>query len=265
MNLRLPHAIGRIVSAALSLILPASLWLSTAPALAADEEIQVYLDDMRAPGKFGVDVHNNYVFKGRGSPDYPGEQPPGRVYRLTPEFTYGVTDQLEFGLYLLTTRDAAGSWHGDGAKVRVKFIAPHDAEKGWFWGGNLEIGRTDSRVSETPWNAQFKGILGWRGGAWLLAANPNINFKLSRNGGPVTDSLDLKLNRKVDEKTGLGLEAYTEWGPLRRPDAWNRNSKTVFAVVDHDFGDFDLNLGVGRGLTHEADRWLFKFIVGTTF
>lgn len=48
-------------------------------------------------------------------------------------------------------------------------------------------------------------------------------------------------------------------------DSLSKNSKTLFAVVDHDFDSFNLNVGIGRGLTGEADRWVFKFIVGTHF
>jgi hypothetical protein len=44
-----------------------------------------------------------------------------------------------------------------------------------------------------------------------------------------------------------------------------KNSKTLYAVVDHEFENFDVNLGIGKGLTHDADRWTLKFIVGTHF
>jgi hypothetical protein len=104
----------------------------TSPAHAAPEEIEVYLHDMKEPGKWSVDVHNSYVFSGRRTPDYPGVQPPGKVYRLTPEFTYGLTPQLELGLYVLTTRSAQGDFHADGGKPRLKYIAPHNADAGFF-------------------------------------------------------------------------------------------------------------------------------------
>lgn len=234
---------------------------TTMPCQAAPEEIQVYLDDMKAPGQASIDFHNNYVFTGRRAPDYAGEQPPEHVYRLTPELNYGLTDVLELGLYLLSTRDSAGGIHGDGAKVRLKYIAPHASDAGIFWGVNFEVGRTSLRVSETPWNAELKGILGWRNGAWLVAFNPNIDGSLSR-GGPATADIDFKVAYSIDPKTQVGLEAYNELGPARHLQSWSRNSKTAYAVIDREFGAFDLNLGIGRGLTHDADRWTIKFIVG---
>jgi hypothetical protein len=236
-----------------------------APAQAAPEEIQVYMDDMRDPGQLGVDVHNNYVFSGRRTAEYAGEQPPGKVYRLTPEFAYGLTREFELGLYVLTTRDAQGNFHGDGGKLRIKYIAPHDAEAGPFWGANFEVGATSRRVSETRWNAEIKGIAGYRRGPWTFAFNPNVDWSISPGGGPAALDIDFKLSYDIGAKTELGLESYNELGPIRNVSLSGENSRTVFAVIDKDFGKFDLNAGIGRGLTGASDRWLVKFIVGTNF
>jgi hypothetical protein len=235
------------------------------PAVAAPEEIQVYLDDMSAPGQFGVDVHNNYVFSGTSTPSYAGEQPPSHVYRLTPEFYYGLSDRLELGLYVLSSRAADADPKVDGGKVRIKYIAPHDATAGPFWGANLEIGKTSLRVSPEPWNAELKGIFGYRTGPWTLAVNTNIDWSLSQHGGPATFDVDAKAAYAIDVKTQVGVETYNEFGPLSNLDPLRKNSKTLFLVLDHEFEKFEMNFGVGRGLTSESDRWLLKFIVGTHF
>jgi hypothetical protein len=232
---------------------------------AAPEEIQVYLDDLRDPGQLGVDLHNNFVVSGRSTPDYPGEQAPAKVYRLTPEFAYGLTKTTELGFYLLSTRDADGNLHGDGIKARIKYIAPHDLEAGFFWGANLEVGKSSRRVSETPWNAEIKGIFGYRTGPWTLAVNPNLDWSLSQGGGPVTGDVDLKANYAIDAKTQVGLESYNEFGPIRHLSTSTANGRMLFAVLDRDFGNFDLNAGLGRGLSQAADKWVIKFIIGTNF
>jgi hypothetical protein len=246
--------------------LVAPFWLGVSlPCRAAPEEIQVYLDDLRAPGQLGVDVHNNFVVSGRTSAEYPGEQPPAKVYRLTPEFAYGLSSTTELGFYVLSTRDSDGKLHGDGVKGRIKYVAPHDAETGLFWGANLEVGRSSQRVSETAWNAEVKGILGYRTGPWTLAVNPNIDWSLSRGGGPVTGDVDMKFNYTLDKSTQIGIESYNELGPLRHLSTAATNSRTLFAVLDKDFGAFDLNAGLGRGVSQAADKWVVKFIVGTNF
>ena len=232
---------------------------------AAAEEIQVYLDDLSAPGQFGLDVHNNDVFSGDKSPSYPGEQPPFHVYRLTPEFYYGLSDTLELGAYLLSTRDPAGAVHFDGEKLRLKFIAPHDEKAGLFWGANLEVGRSDLRVAERPWNAELKGILGYRTGPWLLAVNPNLDWSLSAHGGPATTEVDLKIAYELRPGTQIGVETYDELGPVTAPSSLHANSHVPYLAYDGDFGRFDVNVGIGHGLTGASDQWVFKFIIGTHF
>jgi hypothetical protein len=245
----------------------AAAWASHAlTGYAASEEIQVYLDDLSAPGQFGVDVHNNVVFQGTRTASYPGETPPYRQYRLTPEFYYGITPSLELGLYVLTSRSAEGNTRLDGSKLRLKYIAPHDDKAGGFWGLNLEVGKTALSASETPWNGQLKGILGWRSGPWTFGANPNLDWSISKGGGPVAASLDIKVAREVAPGRQLGAELYSDLGPAKAIQAWNRNAKTLYLVLDQELGhEIDLNLGIGRGLTQGADRWTLKFIVGTHF
>lgn len=239
--------------------------IASQPCTAAPEEIQVYMDDLSAPGHFGLDVHNNYVLSGAATPSYMSESAPHHMVRFTPEFYYGVSQTIELGLYVLTTRDVQGNANVDGSKVRIKYVAPHGADGGFFWGMNLEVGRTSIRVSELPWNAQLKGILGYRVGHWTMAMNPNLDRSVSKGGGPVMASLDGKIAYGVTEKTQVGVETYNELGPLRSIERFSKNSKTVYAVVDHEFAGFDVNAGIGRGVTSEADRWVIKAIIGMRF
>mgnify|MGYP001556617672 CR=1 FL=1 len=52
-------------------------------ARAADEEIQVYMDEIGPVGAVGLDLHLNYVPAGRTLPDYPGGQVSEGRFRLT--------------------------------------------------------------------------------------------------------------------------------------------------------------------------------------
>ena len=137
----------RFITALVScLLLP--FGLPPTVAHAAPEEIQVYLDDKEDPGKVSVDLHNNDSLAGRKTADYSGERHPDHVYRLTPEFNFRLTDTLEEGAYLLTNLPATGDAIVDGAKLRLKYIAPHDSTAGPFWGLNLEMGRI--RMADSP-------------------------------------------------------------------------------------------------------------------
>ena len=234
-------------------------------ATAAPEEIQVYMDDLSKPGGIGMDVHNSFVRSGSGTPDYPGAQPPNHVYRLTPEFYYGISDTLELGLYLLTTTTPGNSPNYDGEKIRLKYVAPHDETQGSFWGANLEIGKTSLRVSEAAWNAEFKGIYGYRSGRWTFAVNPNFDWSLSAPSSPVSLDVDTKVAYKTDADYEVGFESYNELGPLRNLGHLNQLSQTLYGVIDTHVGKFDLNAGIGHGLTTASDRWLIKFIIGVHY
>jgi hypothetical protein len=252
--------VGLAIGAALG------LGVCSSAAIGAPEEIQVYMDDMTTPDHFGMDVHNNFVPSGSGTPDYPGAQPPLHVYRFTPEFYYGVSDTLEIGLYLLTTTTPGNAPNYDGEKLRLKFIARHDESQGSFWGANFELGKTSLRVAQDPWNAELKGIYGYRSGNWTYAVNSNFDWGVS---GPVNVPVSLDIDNKLAYKTGehyqMGFESYNELGPLSNLGHLNRLSQMLFGVLDADFGKFDLNAGIGRGLTTVSDRWVIKFIIGMHF
>lgn len=243
----------------------AMLLCCMSPCQAAPEEIQVYMDDLSQPGQLGVDVHNNFAISGDRDVPYPGGQAAHHVYRLTPEFYYGISDTIELGLYLLTTHAPGTESHFDGPKMRIKFIAPHDPDTGFYWGLNLEIGDTTRRVSDVPWNAELKAIFGYREGAWTYAITPNIELPLSTGGGPANSEIHSKIAYSIAKTSMLGFESYNELGPVRHLASLHDGSQTLYAVMDHEFQHFDLNAGIGHGLTHVSDQWVAKFIVGTHF
>lgn len=81
-------------------------------AQAADEEIQVYMDEMNPIGGYGLDLHLNYVPDGRGrNLDYAGQASSQGRFRITPEFSYGLTSEIELGAYLpLMEINSSGSF-----------------------------------------------------------------------------------------------------------------------------------------------------------
>ena len=91
---------------------------------ALSDEIQVYTDDINAPGEFGLELHINTTPKGRRVPDYPGEVVPNHGLRITPEFSYGLTKTWEAGLYIPTNRDPSGSVSVAGAKPWLGTTSP---------------------------------------------------------------------------------------------------------------------------------------------
>lgn len=233
------------------------------PALAAPEEVQVYMDEMDKPGHFGLDTHINYVPDGTLTDDYPGQQQSLHRMRITPEFSYGITPNFEAGLYLpLATLDGQGRLDPGGVKSRLKFIAPRAQGQTWWWGANFEIGHVNHKLDINPWNAELKGIIGMREGKWTLAENANIDFVVS---GPQSHSpeveFDTKLAYAVSRMVQLGLESYNGTGSFAHFGAVSDSDQSVFAVADIDMGHWALNLGVGHGFGTNADHTIIKAIV----
>ena len=237
--------------------------LMVVPAHAAPEEIQVYENDLDRPGQFGLDVHTNYVLTNHAGPDYVGEQSPDHRFRVTPEFSYGVTSAVELGLYLpLAEVDRSGHFTVDGAKARIKYIAPHAPEQSFYYGVNFEIGHVDHRLDENPWNAELKGITGWRKGPWDLAFNVNIDFAVSGpDKGPATIQFATKASYKVTDKLALGLESYDGAGTFHNFGHFADAGHSIYATADTSIGPWDINFGVGRGYSGEPDKWVVKMIV----
>ena len=230
----------------------------------ASEEIQVYTDDKEEAGEYSIDWHNNYVISGRSTAQYAGEQAPNHIYRLTPEFNLGLSDTLELGIYLLSTRNTDGQWNGDGFKARLKYIAPHQSE-GMYWGLNFETGKQALAVSQYPRDAELKAILGWNLNNWMVAFNLNTDGSFNSGSGKPTEDIDFKINYKVAEKTQLGIESYSQLGAYNHFDGFSSNSKVLYAVVDSEVLGHEFNAGIGRGMNDASDKWVLKFIVNSRF
>ena len=198
------------------------LWLPSRPAASAPEEIQVYQDDSVGAGHFGLDLHNSYVVSGAQTADYAGGVAPNHQYRLTPEFYYGLTSNIELGLYVLADRDASGSTAIGGEKVRIKYIAPRPEGRDWYWGVNLEVGRVGARYDQNPWNTELKGIWGWRRGRWDVAVNANVDAALSGRKPPPPS---LEITTKV--ATARRRTSHSAW---RRSTRWATAETSAVSV-----------------------------------
>lgn len=238
--------------------------LLATPAHAADEEIQVYMDEIDPKGVIGLDLHINHVLSGDAGPDYPGGEASLHRLRVTPEFSLGLGGGFEAGAYLpLTTLAADGVYRVQGVKLRMKWVAPHDAERGLYWGLNFELGRVAYRLDQNPWNAEFKTIAGWRGGKWNLAVNGNLDFKVSGpEPAPATFQLATKASYAVTPGFALGIESYNDFGAFDHFAAFAQNEQTTYLTADTHIGKWDLNIGLGEGYAASSDHLVAKMVVG---
>lgn len=244
----------------------AAFGLLSSGAIAAPDEIQVYTEEMNDPGEFGLELHVNYAIKGAREPSYEGEMPSHHMLQITPEFSYGVTKTLEAGLYLPVAISPDGNAYGNGLRFRLKYIAPHEEGKYFFWGLNTEVGYSARRVSESDWGMELRPIVGYRSEDWLVSFNPILNMSLSSNVSrePQFEPA-LKVTRKTAEGVHAGLEYYGEYGPIHHTLPHNERAHYLYGVVDIEKKDWDINFGIGHGFDNAGDTWVAKAIIAFPF
>ena len=204
-----------------------------------------------------------------GDPEagYPGQQSGVGRLRVTPEFSYGVTDHVELGLYLpLATYDRSGRLGVHGFKGRFKLIGSNPGAR-WFWGANLEVGYEDRALATNPGNAELKLIGGVHAGKWLIATNVDADFAYSgRRPDPASFDVESRVSREVAKGLQLGIETYNGTGDRRRFADFALSDQATFAVADVDLGrDYALNFGVGRGYGGNRDHLILKAIISVPF
>lgn len=228
---------------------------------ASSDEIQVYDEAINKPGETTLEVHLNTVPSGLKLPAYNGQIPAQHDFRLTAEWGYGVDKNWEAGFYLPVIRAPGGAWYGEGAKLRLKYMADH-AEHGGYWGVNGEIGYSSRRTEEQHWNLELRPILGYKTENWNLTLNPIIGTALSGNAQRADFSPAFKVGRRLAAESWINIEHYSEFGAL---DHLTSQVQETYLTVDTVVAGRDVNFGVGHGWTAGSNAWTLKAILSLPF
>lgn len=230
------------------------------PSLAQTDEIQVYNAQIAAPGTFNLTLHDNYTPQGRLTPAFPGGLTPNHTLNGVPEFAYGVTDWFEAGLYLpLYSLPGDSHFQLNGFKLRALFVDPHAADKPFFYGVNFEFSFNEKHWDPHTFTSEIRPIIGWRFGKVDLIFNPildNSYVGLSR--------LDFAPETRIDYNFSpiwaVALEAYDDFGELRRFSPVNQQSHQLFWVVDYNGKPVNVEFGAGIGMTSGSDGLVLKLM-----
>ncbi len=243
-----------------------ALLYAGAASASSNDEIQVYDDAINRPGEMGLDLHMNHVITGIKQPAWPGDAPSNHSTRLTPEFSYGLNEKWELGVYLPLLQTAGGARYAEGAKVRIKYLAPREDDESFYWGINQELGWVSLRSAEQHWNVEIRPILGWRTGKWHLTVNPIIGFELN---GPNRENPDfspaMRASYEVAPNLSVGVEHYAGLGKLEHISPYGQQSQNTYLVVDTELAGHAINFGVGKGWNASSDKWTVKAIIGSRF
>jgi hypothetical protein len=232
------------------------------PAWAVDE-IQVYNAGITAPGQLTIQQHLNFVSQGGKQPPFPGGLVSNGSVNGTPEFAYGLTDWWEVGLYLpFAIHDQ--QFLSDSVKLRTLFVSPHADQRNFFYGINFELSNSTPKFSQTRFGLEMRPIIGVRNADWEFIVNPIVDVGFGKYG-EADFAPAVRLARKLDTDLFLGLEYYADFGEIGHFGRLPEQQHTLFAVSDFKVGVFDIDLGVGYGLTPASDRLVVKTIIGYAF
>ena len=240
----------------------ATLFVASTLSARAADEIQVYNAEIAKVGQWTFQLHNNYAFIGRKEPDFPGGLVPNHALQGTGEWAYGITDWWEMGFYTPYAVDQELTPYSNAIKIRQLFVIPNAAERDFFYGVNFEFSYAMPQFLDTRWLIEMRPIVGWRKGDYEFIINPIVDFGIGQNGG-ADFAPAARFARNLGENFAVGFEYYTDLGRPQDRLPFNEQQHNLYAVVDFKIGRFDVNAGVGYGLTHGSDRLMAKMIIGT--
>jgi hypothetical protein len=255
-------------------ILLAMLCVGAGRARAQDNyEIQVYGADTVAPKTTMLELHSN--FTADGSKPLLGSQyaadrqyPTNHVEHETVEITQGITNWSEVGFYIFTAaRDGQGwQWVGDHIRPRVR------VPDSWHWpvGVSLstEIGYQRRQFSTDTWTWEIRPIVDKQAGRWYWAVNPALERSFHGQSVPdgVEFSPDAKISFDFNKYVSGGLEYYGAFGQLGDFASLHDQQQQFFPAVDLNVSpNWEINFGVGVGVTASSDHLIVKGILGRRF
>jgi hypothetical protein len=230
-------------------------------------EIQVYPYETVEPGHTMVELHSNFTIDGTKTVEN-GVYPSNHALHETIEITHGFTDYFEVGFYIFTyERNGYGiDWVGDHIRPRVR-IPPK-----WSWPVGLslsnEIGYQRRQFSVDTWTWEMRPIIDKQLGRWYLSFNPT--FDKSFHGQSTKDgfvfSPNFKFSYDFTKKISGGLEYYGALGPATQVLPLSQQEHQIYPAIDLNINPkWEINFGLGVGLTRSTDHLIAKMILGYRF
>jgi hypothetical protein len=246
------------------LVLLVSLF-TTRDAHATDPfEIQVYDGTANAPGEPGLEFHLNTVAAGLTTAP-PPEYPENHQTHFTFEPSLGLFPWWELGGYFEMALRGDQAFDYAGVKLRNKFVTPPDFSAHWRLGLNIEFSRVPDTYDRDRWGNELRPIVAFENDVVAFAVNPIVDSSLAgpdASAGPTFEPC-LSLAFKIHEAVSVGAEYYTNLGPFRGFLPWNEEEQYVYEVFNVlSVKRFELNAGVGEGLTDASNRLVLKMILG---
>jgi hypothetical protein len=230
-------------------------------------EIQVYGVDTVEPRSTMVEFHTNFTVQGSKT-EVNGVLPTNHALHETIEITQGWNDWFETGFYIFTSARSGQGWDWVGDHIRPRFRVPE--KWGWPVGISIsnEVGYQRPQFSEDTWTWEIRPIIDKKLSRWYLSFNPTFDKSIhGLNAGKGWEfSPNAKVSYDFTKVVSGGVEYYGALGPVGNPDPLAEQQQQIFPSLDLNVApEWELNFGVGWGLTHSTDHLIVKAIIGRRF
>ena len=230
-------------------------------------EIQVYGSETVPPRTTMVELHSNFVFQGSKTTQE-GVIPTEHELHETVEITQGWTPWFETGLYIFTGVPSGQGWKWVGDHIRPRVRAPDS----WHWpvgaSMSVEFGYARPIFSTSVWSLELRPIIDKQKGRLYWSVNPAFERAYtgpeSRLGWEFAP--DAKISWNFTKAVAFGLEYYSGLGTVGSFDPFPQQSQQFVPAFDLNVSPkWEINFGVGVGVTKGTDHMLVKAIVGRRF
>ena len=228
-------------------------------------EVQVFPDENLGRGETELEFDNVVMPAGTRLPDSMVD--PSTHVHVSLELSHGWTDSFETGVFVETS-PALGDDHAGftGFHFRPKFRfsswnrVPFHVSLAIEYAFIKQPGDTAFRqaIAIVP-------ILERHIRRVDMSFNPGIEIAVR---GPDTGTSPVfepsaKVASRLTRTLWAGVEYYAETGPIRHFEPLAEQHHLIFPAIDlRTSAGWDINVGVGRGLTGGSEHWVFKSIVG---
>lgn len=260
---------GRRALLLISTFVAVALLSRAAPAAAQDLfEIQVYPYDTVEPGHTMLEFHTNFIPSGTKNTE-DGLYANDRQFHETIEITHGFTSFFEVGFYLETAPyvpDVGAKftgWH-----IRPRFRLPEWENFPFKVSVSFEYAFNRAGFDPNDQTLEMRPIFERQDGRLYLSINPDLSVatKGPDAGSSPAFEPNAKIGWDVTKKVAAGFEYYAETGPVKHFDRLSEQHHILLPAVDLNVSpDWELNFGVGRGLTNTSEHWILKAIIGYRF
>ncbi|HEY1913604.1 MAG TPA: hypothetical protein VGG73_21935 [Vicinamibacterales bacterium] len=242
-------------------LIAAALFCLPGPAAAQTDEIQVYTGALADVGVFNLTWHNNFTPIGQTTPAFPGAVVADKSFNGVTEWALGVTRWFEAGLYLpLYSRDNTSGWGIDGFKLRALFAVPKADDRRFFYGANFEFSVNAKRWNSSRFSSEVRPIIGWHLKPVDIILNPIVDTEYDgfKNLEFVPAA---RVAYNFSDGWAVAAEEYDDFGPVHDFLPSNEQVHQLYGVVDKTWKSWDIEGGVGVGMTGASDRLTLKLIL----